>query len=164
MISGTCRNNNTTPTIENLAGTNTLAGTNFAQVGGTNFIYQSDAGPLLITGPIQYVGSLTAGRMFTFTGAGNTIVSSAILNSTNGAPIGLIKNGTGTVTLGGVNAYANGTTILGGTLAVNGALANGRVLVSSGILGGTGVIAGPVTVSATATLLPGTHAVGSLHQ
>ncbi|HKI68692.1 MAG TPA: hypothetical protein VKA67_03830, partial [Verrucomicrobiae bacterium] len=43
-----CRNNDTTPTFESLAGTNTLAGTNFVQVGGTNVIYQADSGSLLL--------------------------------------------------------------------------------------------------------------------
>ncbi len=158
-ISATCRNNNTTPTIENLSGTNTIAGANLVQVGGTNFIYQSDAGALLlVAAPIQYVGSLTSGRIFSITGAGNTIVYGPILNSLGTAPITVLKTGTGTTTLNGTNSYANGTAIVGGTLDLNGFLTNGLVNVSGGTLAGSGVIGGPVSVQVAGTISPGNQA------
>jgi autotransporter-associated beta strand protein len=163
-FSTTCRNNNTPPTFESLAGTNTLAGTNFVQVGGTNVIYQSDAGSLLqITAPIQYVGSLMAARTFSFTGNGNIAVSGSILSSaSNGAPIGVLKTGSGTLTLSGANTYTNGTVIIAGTLNYNGSVNTGPVTVNGGTLAGTGTIGGPVTVGATATLSPGGSPIGTL--
>jgi len=162
-FSTSCRNNNTTPTFENLTGTNTLSGTNFVQAGGTNVIYQSDAGSLLrVTAPVQYIGTLTAARAFTFTGDGDVTVSGTLLKSSNAAPVGLVKNGAGTLTLTAINTYTNGTTVNGGTLQVNGSLAIGRVTVTDGTLGGTGTIAGPVTISSGGTLAPGNGAIGTL--
>jgi autotransporter-associated beta strand protein len=162
-ISATCRNNSTTPTIESLAGTNTLAGANYIQVDGTNVIYQSDAGSLLqITAPVQYIGTLTAARTYTFTGAGNIAVTGPLLASTNAAPISMIKSGSGTLTLGGVNTYTNGTTVNGGAVQVNGSLAIGRVNVTAGSFGGAGAIAGPVNISGSATLAPGSSIIGTL--
>ena len=167
VLAVTCRNNNTAPTFENVAGTNTLATTNLFGIGGTNDIYQSDAGSLLqITSPILYIGTLTAARTLTFTGAGDTTVSGAILAASNNiTPIGVMKTGHGTLTLGGANTYTNGTIILGGTLNYNGSVSTGRVTVVTGTLGGTGKIGSAVTVQAGATLSPGNNSVGTLsHQ
>ena len=153
--STTCRNN-TTPTFENLAGTNTLAGTNFCQVGGTNIVYQADANSLLVvTAPIQYVGTLTAARTFTFTGVGNITVSGAILAATNAAPAGVVKTGGGTLTLFGANTYTNGTVVLGGSLNCNGSVSLGRVTILGGTLGGSGLIRSAVSISPGGTLSPG---------
>jgi autotransporter-associated beta strand protein len=163
-FSTTCRNNNTTPTFESLAGTNTLSGANLVQVGGTNVIYQSDAGSLLlVTAPMQYVGTLTAARFFTFTGEGNVTVTGPILAASNNiTPIAVIKAGHGTLTLAGANTYTNGTVVSGGTLLINGSPGIGRVNVTAGTLGGTGVIGGPVSISSSGTLAPGTSAIGTL--
>ena len=139
-----CRNNDTVPTFHSIAGTNTIAGSQFYLTGGTNGIYKADEGSaLLMTAPIQYVGNLTAARTFTFFGAGTVSVNHSILNSTNGAPINLLKKESGNLFLNGSNSYAGTTTVMAGTL------------------GGNGTIKGPVTVQAGGTLSPGTG-IGTL--
>ncbi|MFO1487824.1 MAG: BNR-4 repeat-containing protein [Verrucomicrobiota bacterium] len=161
-LSLTCRNN-FQPTVQNLAGTNTLSGTNFIQVGGTNVVYQSDAGSLLrITASILYVGSLSAARMINFGGGGDIRVSGAVLRSANPAPIGVTKSGGGTLTFAGANTYTNGTFVTGGTLLYHGSVAQGRVTVSGGTLGGTGVVGTAVTILPAGTLSPGENGSGIL--
>jgi autotransporter-associated beta strand protein len=70
------------------------------------------------------------------------------------------KQGTGTLTLSGANAYTDGTTLAGGTLLVNNAsgsgTGSGAVTVEAGTLGGTGTIHGSVQVNSGGTLSPGT--------
>jgi autotransporter-associated beta strand protein len=150
-----CRNTNIA-TIQNLSGTNTLSGQISVDVGGNMFNIQSDAGQLNITGGIRYIGSLTGGRNYIFSGAGNHLVTGQILNSTNTAPIGLTKSGTGTLTLTAVNTYTNTTTVNGGALLVNGSLTASPVTVASGgTLGGLGTITRPVTVQSGGAIAPG---------
>jgi autotransporter-associated beta strand protein len=155
-LSITCRNNNTTPTIQNLNGTNNLSGFVGLNVGGTNLIIQSDAGMLVFNGTNQYVGGLTGARFYSFFGSGHHLLNGPILNSTNGAPIAVVKAGTGSLTLAGTNTYAGATTINGGTLIVNGTLPAGGLALTSGVtLGGNGVINSAVTLPAGSTLAPG---------
>jgi autotransporter-associated beta strand protein len=74
----------------------------------------------------------------------------------------LAAGNTGSLTLGGINAYTGPTLLNGGTLLVNGSLSNTVVTVNSGAtLGGTGVIAGPVSVNNGGTLALGA-AIGTL--
>jgi len=156
-----CRNN-AVATIENLAGTNTILGNIYLNVGGNLFNVQSDAGQLVLSGANQYVGSLTGGRSYNFTGSGDHLVSGPILNSTNGAPISLSKSGSGRLTLASANTYGGTTTVSGGTLFVNGSLGAGAVTVAGATLGGTGTIAGATTIQSGATLAPGVSGIGVL--
>ena len=72
----------------------------------------------------------------------------------------IIKDGSGTLTITGINAYSGGTTVNGGTLLVNvsGNLGDDNVTVNnSGTLGGnsTAQINARVTVNAGGNLAPG---------
>ncbi|MEK7780229.1 MAG: glycosyl hydrolase, partial [Verrucomicrobiota bacterium] len=157
----TCRNN-TVGTIQNLSGTNIFNGNILLFEGGNTHTVQSDSGMIVFTGTNQYVGGLTGGRTYYFTGAGHHYLVGPLLNSTNGAPIALLKTNSGSLTMDAVNTYGNGTTLAGGSLIVNGTLPAGTFTISSGTtLGGHGVIYPAVTLPSGATLAPGAS-IGTL--
>jgi autotransporter-associated beta strand protein len=69
----------------------------------------------------------------------------------------IVKEGSGTWTLGGANSYEGTTTVSSGTLLVNGSTATGTVRVGTGgTLGGTGTAGGSVVVEGA--LAPGAAA------
>jgi len=130
--------------IQNLAGSNTLAGNFILASGGGYYWLDSDAGTLNLAGLIPASApSVPNGRTLTFMGAGNFMVSGAISNA-NGYAVSLVKSNSGTLMLNGVNVYTGPTMVSGGTLS------------------GKGTIAGPVTIAAGATLAPGNAAIGTL--
>jgi len=154
-VNVTCRNNGVT-TIHHLAGTSIFNGNVFLFEGGNTHTVQSDAGLIVFTGTNRYIGGLTGGRTYYFTGAGDHYLVGPLLNSTNGAPIALAKTGAGQLTLDAGNTYGNGTTLSGGALIVNGTLPAGAFSISSGTtLGGRGTVFPAVTLPAGATLAPG---------
>ncbi len=69
----------------------------------------------------------------------------------------IIKVGTGTLTLTGMNTYSGSTTISNGILQVNGSLPTNTVTVAGGTLAGIGVINGSVSVLTGGTISPGTN-------
>jgi len=74
---------------------------------------------------------------------------------------GLIKNGLGALTLGGVNTYTGDTIVNEGALIVNGSLGSAVTVNSGAILGGSGNIAGAAALASGAMLAPGAS-VGTL--
>jgi autotransporter-associated beta strand protein len=159
-VNATCRNN-AVATIQNLAGTNTFANQVTLFEGGSFFNVVCDSGLLVFSSTNRYLGALTGGRTYVFSGAGDTLVTGPILNSTNGAPIGLTKTGSGVLTLAGFNTYGSNTIVSGGTLLINGTVTGQVAALAGGTLGGSGVISGAVTVADGATLSPGSS-VGTL--
>ncbi|UYN93529.1 MAG: autotransporter domain-containing protein [Enhydrobacter sp.] len=63
----------------------------------------------------------------------------------NAGSYNLVKSGSGTLTLSGVNTYSGTTSVTGGLLAINGSIASNVTVASGGTLGGTGTITGLVT-------------------
>ena len=74
---------------------------------------------------------------------------------------GIIKNGSGTLTLTGNNTYTGATTVTAGTLMVNGSQSNSNVSLTGGILGGTGVV-GAIAATGGA-VAPGASTPGILN-
>lgn len=110
-----CRNNAGLH-LQNEAGDNVLAGGIDVTQGGSNVWIQSDSGTLSINGNLRYVGSLSAARSYTFQGAGDIVVNGPILHPANGAPISLVKNDAGSLTLSNFSTVVGDSYLNGGTL------------------------------------------------
>lgn len=96
----------------------------------------------------------------TFKGTGNTTINGVLSQGTN-TGVGIIKSGSGTLTLNGNNTYKGSTNVTGGTLTVNGNsnAATNTVTVSGAgtALTGNGTIGGNTTLSNGAT-----HSAGGI--
>ena len=96
----------------------------------------------------------TASRTFNVTGALNvgTVARPVIVIGTGG----IVKTGTGTLSLAGANTYTGGTDVNAGSLFLNGSLASSVVTVgANSTLAGTGMIGGSVSVASTGTISVG---------
>jgi fibronectin-binding autotransporter adhesin len=110
------------------------------------------------SGAIRYTaasaGTDWASRIVNSTGTirldtdGNNVnLAGAVASNNTG---GLVKSGTGTLTLGGNNAYGGATEVQGGSLIINGdqSAATGVLTVATNAtLGGSGIIGGATTIS-----------------
>ncbi len=75
---------------------------------------------------------------------------------------GLVKLGSGTLTLTGANSFTGASTVNAGGLIVNGALAGDLIANGGATFGGTGTVAGTATIASGARLAPGAGGVGTL--
>ncbi len=94
------------------------------------------------------------------------ILSGDITNSQAGVnAIGLLKRGTGVLSLEGLNTYDGPTTVSAGTLLVNGAHTGGAAfdVLGGAALGGTGLIGAPILVNSNAVIAPGNFGIGTLN-
>jgi autotransporter-associated beta strand protein len=141
----------------NVGGTNTLTGPLSVVSGGTlpsDWVFRSDAGRLVLQGPISNIGG--GDRHYWLRGDGDGEVYAGFPAGNNN----LNKDGLGTWTLWGTNIYNGATTVQAGTLVVNGAIRNSSGVVNSGTLTGSGWIACGVT-NFGGVLAPG-NSIGSL--
>ena len=78
--------------------------------------------------------------------------------------LGLVKDNTNVLTLGGANTYSGPTTVKQGGLLIQGVNsgAGAVTVVAGGTLGGNGAILGPVMIAAGGTLSVGVSAIGRL--
>jgi len=115
--------------LENVSGNNAISGNlTWNAPGGTFNNILSTAGTLTLGGNLTT--TLTSGpRTIAFNGPGNFLVNGNVLDGA-ATPLGVAKDGTGTLTLTGANTHTLGTWILGGTLTLG----------STDALGSTGPI------------------------
>jgi len=125
---------------------NYKVGTNSGLVG--NLLTLDNGGTILATGGAIAHNIALNGTGGVFNTTANTTVSGAI-----GGTGGLWKNGTGTLTLTGVNSYTGNTNIEAGKLVVNGSLSSAVRILKGGSLGGNASIVGNLTN--LGTLAPG---------
>ncbi len=130
--------------------------------------FSGTAGPAfdhrITAGAIAGAGRYQLGQNILTVGGNNasTIVSGTIEDggAGGGSGGGLVKIGTGTLTLSGANTYTGATIVNAGTLAVNGSVA-GAVTVNNGaMLSGAGSV-GSTVIASGGTLAPG-NSVGTL--
>ena len=121
-------------------------------------------GTLDFNGFNQTIGSLSGGGTISLGSASLTVGGNNASTTFTGVLTGtggLVKTGTGTLILDGVNTFTGGTTVSGGVLEVGdtahpGATILGPVSVGSGAtLSGHGIVKGSVAVASGGTLQPG---------
>jgi outer membrane autotransporter protein len=120
-------------------------------------------------GSIEGSGIYAIGGIDFTVGSNNlsTTVTGVITNTapscgcgTPNDPGNLIKLGTGTLTLNGVNTYTGFTEVQAGALVINGSISSNTTVFANAMLGGTGAIFGNLTVNAGGILSPG-NSVGT---
>ena len=139
--------NNSSAGIVSHHGSNLIAGTLSAQVGGSEYRIRSDAGNLFLAGSPALTSSATGTRTFTLDGAGDGRITGPVTNGS--ATVNLVKTGTGTWTLDATNTHSGATAVQAGTLVVKGSSGTGSITVESGAtLAGGGIIRGALTAAA----------------
>ncbi len=146
------------PHVVNAGGTNTLAGPIVGTTGGTDWVLQSDADKLIVSGTFSNATSGSS-QALNLRGAAFGEWQASVGDSAAGTATILNKKDAGTWVLArsSSNTYSGVTAISGGTLVVDGAiLKSAGVLVNGGAtLAGNGLIIAPVTNASTGVLSPG---------
>jgi autotransporter-associated beta strand protein len=150
--------------IVNISGNNTWGGTITITNTGGSYGIRSDAGRLTISGTLR--NGIAQTRNWELAGAGNILISGAVINGSGAGALTLTKAGGGTLEMtGNSNTYSGGTVLSAGTLLVNNTtgsgLGSGAVTVNGGTLGGNGSFSGAVTVNTTGEISPGAS-IGTL--
>lgn len=109
------RTSSNTPHFVNASGDFDLTGTITLEQGGVEYGLQSNAGSLTVSGNIVY-GTASGATNLRLSGTADGLVSSNI--GTGGLDISVIKEGSGTWSLSGANAYIGSTEVRGGRLNI----------------------------------------------
>lgn len=126
-------------------------------------------GLVLNGGMLRTVADFSSDRGITLTGLGGFDIAAdsrlTLTNSVTGTGAGLVKTGSGTLTLNGQSSYTGPTTLTAGRLVIGdaghrGASLASPVIVNGGILGGIGNIGG-LSAAAGGTVAPG-NSIGTL--
>jgi len=125
-------------------------------------IEQNGSGTLTLLSAFTATGAGT--KTLTLSGIGDGVAAGAIVDNSATNKTNLVKSGTGTWTIGGVNAYSGSTTVSAGTLLMTGSIAaGGNVTVSSGsTFGGSGTVTPNTTVNGNLALKGTLNFGGSL--
>src|SRR5262245_9675572 len=132
----------------------------FITTAGGAFDITSLSSGVMTAGSIEGAGTFSLGSNQLIVGSNNLSTTvSGVIRGTGG---GLVKVGSGTLTLDGSNSYTGATIVGGGTLAVTGDISSSSgVLVTPGaMLSGTGTV--PGLLVAGGTLMPG-QSIGTLN-
>ena len=119
--------------IQNLSGSNTLAGNFIVQSGGTVYWLDSDSGTLNFAGAVP--ASTPGGtRTLTFMGAGTVAITGTLQNGTGGGTVGIVKTNAGTLAINAPATFTGGTLLAQGVIQANatGALGTGTVTANPG--------------------------------
>lgn len=129
-----------------------------------NGAYVINGGALDLNSVGLSMGSLSGSGGQVLLGSADLVVNQASNTSFAGSILGsgaFIKDGAGTLDLGGSHGIAGITEVRGGTLAVNGSLLSAIQVQSGATLSGTGSV-GNVLINAGGTLAPG-NSIGTLN-
>ena len=134
---------------------------NNQQIAGINSTAGTNASAALnntVTNTSTTTSTLTIGGSGSFNYGSATTTNSGIIAGN----LNVVKSGSGTQILGGVNTYTGSTTVNAGTLVVNGSLAaTSAVTVNNGgTLAGKGTVQGALTLNSGGTVTPGTGSAG----
>ena len=145
-------------------GTNTYTGTTTISGGVVEINDDNNlgTGALTLNGTtLQINGTgVTMGRATTIVSTSTVNVVNDVTWSGGFSGVGaLIKAGTGTLTLSGINSNSGTVTVANGTLAITGSKAGATTVQSGAILAGTGALSGQVTVQSGGALAAGIDGV-----
>ncbi len=132
---------------------------------GATFDVSGTSAAGLALGDLSGSGTIALGDKALTLGTANNTNFAGVIGG-NGAS--LVKQGTGTLVLDGVNTYTGLTTVQAGTLVVGSDIAHSTARVAGSLnvatgatLGGHGSIGGDVSIASGATLAPG-NSIGTL--